>query len=226
LIGTVAYSLSMTESRATRVLRAAVFTALAVPLAALGQVVLTGRPLPLTLVLGCTAAVFLVALALDGARHGLWRLAAVMVPVELLLNTAFNLGQDGCATVAARSHGVDLLVCGGGSVDGSPVLSGLAGQSAGSLRLLVVLAHLVLALAAALWLRLGDAALGGAAQVLRALRAVAASAVGLPGRVGALAGCVGSTGPSGVRGSLAGAAPRSAGGRARLLTASPSGGWA
>nr|WP_179419288.1 hypothetical protein [Streptomyces sp. TLI_235] len=168
----------MTESRATRVLRAAVFTALAVPLAALGQVVLTGRPLPLTLVLGCTAAVFLVALALDGARHGLWRLAAVMVPVELLLNTAFNLGQDGCATVAARSHGVDLLVCGGGSVDGSPVLSGLAGQSAGSLRLLVVLAHLVLALAAALWLRLGDAALGGAAQVLRALRAVAGSAVG------------------------------------------------
>ncbi|MEW1908311.1 hypothetical protein AB0442_07610 [Kitasatospora sp. NPDC085895] len=167
----------MTESRATRVLRAAVFTALAVPLAALGQVVLTGRPLPVTLVLACTAAVFLVALVLDGARHGLGRLAAVMVPVELLLNTAFNLGQDGCTTVAARSHGVDLLVCGGGSVDGSPMLSGLAGQSAGSLRLLVLLAHLALALAAALWLRLGAAALGGAAQVLRALRAVAGAVV-------------------------------------------------
>ncbi|MCU7821350.1 hypothetical protein [Kitasatospora sp. DSM 101779] len=163
----------MTKSRATRVLRAAVFTALAVPLAALGQVVLTGRPLPMTLVLACTAAVFLVAVALDGARHSLWRLTAVMVPVELLLNTAFNLGQDGCTTVAARSHGVDLLVCGGGSVDGSPMLSGLAGQSAGSLRLVVLLAHLALALAAALWLRLGAAALGGAAQVLRALRAVA-----------------------------------------------------
>ncbi|MEV6208877.1 hypothetical protein [Kitasatospora sp. NPDC051914] len=163
----------MTGSRVSRVLRAAVFTALAVPLAALGQVVLTGRPLPLTLVLACTAAVFLLAFVLEGARHSLWRLAAVMVPVELLLNTAFNLGQDGCATVAARSHGVDLLVCGGGSVDGSPLLSGLAGQSAGSLRLLVLLAHLGLALVAAVWLRLGEAALGGAGQMLRVLGSTA-----------------------------------------------------
>ncbi|GAA5018813.1 hypothetical protein GCM10025734_71140 [Kitasatospora paranensis] len=59
----------MTGDRTTRALRAAVFTALAVPLAALGQVVLTGRQLPLTLVALCTAAVFLLAVALAGAAR-------------------------------------------------------------------------------------------------------------------------------------------------------------
>jgi hypothetical protein len=175
LIGALAYSLSMTDDRTTRALRAAVFTALAVPLAALGQVVLTGRQLPLTLVVLCTAAVFLLAIALAGGRQSLWRLCAVMVPVELLLNTAFNLGQDGCTAVAARSHGVDLLVCGGGSVHGGTLLSGWSGGSAGSVRLLVLLVHLVLALAAALWLRLGDRALGALGEALHTLRSAAAA---------------------------------------------------
>ncbi|MFD9126560.1 hypothetical protein [Kitasatospora sp. NPDC059571] len=163
----------MTGDRTTRALRAAVFTALAVPLAALGQVVVTGRQLPLTLVALCSAAVFLLALALAGSRLSLWRVCAVMLPVELVLNTAFNLGQDGCTAVAARSHGVDLLVCGGGSVNGSSVLSEWAGQYGGSVRLLVLLVHLALALAAALWLSLGDAALR---TVVRALHTVGAAA--------------------------------------------------
>ncbi|WP_354643651.1 hypothetical protein [Kitasatospora camelliae] len=158
----------MTENRATRALRAAVFTALAVPLAALGQVVLTGRALPLVLVAAAAAGVFLLAAALDGARRCFLHLSAVLLPVELLLNTLFNLGQDSCAT-AVPSHGVNLLVCGGGSVDGSPLLSGWAGRSTFAVQLLVLAVHLVLALASAAWLRLGDAAVGGLADALRAL---------------------------------------------------------
>ncbi|GAA0662854.1 hypothetical protein GCM10010193_12790 [Kitasatospora atroaurantiaca] len=152
----------MTDNQATRALRAAVFTALAVPLSALGQVVITGRPLPLSLVAAATAAVFLVALAASGTQRRLLHICAVLMPVELLLNTAFNLGQDACA---APSHGVDLLVCGGGSVDGSF----LATSAPGTAQALVLMVHVLLALAAALWLRLGDAALCGLAEALRAL---------------------------------------------------------
>ncbi|MEU9133503.1 hypothetical protein AB0D08_36355 [Kitasatospora sp. NPDC048540] len=161
----------MTENQATRALRAAVFTALAVPLAALGQVLLTGRALPLSLVAATSVAVFLLAMALSGTRRGFVQISAVLVPVELLLNTAFNLGQDTCAT-AAPGHGMDLLVCGGGSVDGSSLLTGWAGHSGGWVKLLVLLVHVAVALAAAAWLRLGDRALTGVAEALRAVRAL------------------------------------------------------
>ncbi|GAA2827831.1 hypothetical protein GCM10010441_60280 [Kitasatospora paracochleata] len=161
----------MTDNRATRALRAAVFTALAVPLAALGQVVITGRALPLTLVAAASLAVFLLALVLDGARHRFLQVSAVLVPVELLLNTVFNLGQDACTT-AAPSHGVNLLVCGGDSVGGSSLFADWTGRSTGSLQLLVLAVHLVLALVAAAWLRLGQAALTGVGEAVRALHSL------------------------------------------------------
>ncbi|MGW6918318.1 hypothetical protein ACWGB8_31570 [Kitasatospora sp. NPDC054939] len=167
----------MTKStHATRALRAAVFTALAVPLSALGQVVVTGRPLPLTLVAGATLLVFLVAGALAGRERRLSQISAVLVPVELLLNTAFNLGQASCAPVfdaAQPARGVNLLVCGGGSMDGVFFYEqwGHAGPVApAATQLLVLLVHVLIALAAACWLRLGDAALTGLARALRTLR--------------------------------------------------------
>ncbi|WP_037901361.1 hypothetical protein [Streptomyces sp. NRRL S-350] len=164
------------STHATRALRAAVFTALAVPLAALGQVVITGRPLPLSLVASACVVVFLVTAALAGGERRMLHVCAVMVPVELLLNTTFNLGQTGCGPMLSGqvpARGVNLLVCGGGSMDGS-LLSGPLGH-AGQLapaatQLLLLLVHLVIALAAAAWLRLGDAALSGLARAMRALR--------------------------------------------------------
>ncbi|MFB7619234.1 hypothetical protein [Kitasatospora sp. NPDC056181] len=166
-----------TSTPATRALRAAVFTALAVPLSALGQVVITGRPLPLNLVAAATVVVFLVASAVAGGERRLLHISAVMVPVELLLNTTFNLGQAGCGPVLGAGHsptrGMNLLVCGGGSVDGS-LFSGPLGHAGpvapAATQLLVLLVHLLMALAAAAWLRLGDAALSGLARALRALR--------------------------------------------------------
>ncbi|MGA5817903.1 hypothetical protein ACPC54_08600 [Kitasatospora sp. NPDC094028] len=164
-----------TSSHAIRALRAAVFTALAVPLSALGQVVITGRPLPLSLVATATAVVFLVSAALAGGERRLLHITGVMVPVELLLNTTFNLGQTGCGPALSEqvpTRGVNLLVCGGGSMDGSLLGGplGHAGQLAPAVtQLLLLLAHLAIALAAATWLRLGDAALSGLARALRAL---------------------------------------------------------
>ncbi|MFJ6622777.1 hypothetical protein ACIQOW_35000 [Kitasatospora sp. NPDC091335] len=161
-----------TSSPSTRALRAAVFTALAVPMAALGQVVITGRPLPLPLVASAGVVVFLVAAVLAGGERRMLHISGVMVPVELLLNTTFNLGQTGCAPVLTGqvpARGVNLLVCGGGSVDGS--LLGHVGQLApAATQLLLLLAHLVIALAASAWLRLGDAALSGLARAMRTLR--------------------------------------------------------
>ncbi|RKT19241.1 hypothetical protein BX285_3697 [Streptomyces sp. 1114.5] len=165
-----------TSTHATRALRAAVFTALAVPMAALGQVVITGRPLPLSLVASACVVVFLVAAAMAGGERRMLHISGVMVPVELLLNTTFNLGQTSCGpmlTGQVPARGVNLLVCGGGSMDGS-LLSGSLGH-AGQLapvatQLLLLLVHLVIALAAAGWLRLGDAALSGLARALRALQ--------------------------------------------------------
>ncbi|MCG6495387.1 hypothetical protein [Kitasatospora sp. A2-31] len=167
----------MTSSTpATRALRAAVFTALAVPLSALGQVVITGRPLPLTLVVAATGVVFLVAAALAGGERRLLHISAVLVPVELLLNTTFNLGQAGCGPVLGPEHvsarGMNLLVCGGGSVDGS-LFSGQLGHGGpfppALTQLLVLVVHLLVAFAAAVWLRLGDSALSGLARALRVL---------------------------------------------------------
>ena len=178
------YSDAMTDTQATRALRAAVFTALAVPLSALGHVVITGRALPLTLVAVATAAVFLVALAASGSQRRFVHIAAVLVPVELLLNTAFNLGQDTCAT-AVPSHGVDLLVCGGGSVNGSFLATG----NPATAQALVLMVHLLLALSAALWLRLGDAALSGLAEALRALGRLLASPVRVLRLLAPLPGC-------------------------------------
>ncbi|MFJ5229129.1 hypothetical protein ACIQBJ_04425 [Kitasatospora sp. NPDC088391] len=156
----------MTGIHATKALRGAVFTALAVPLAALGQVAITGRALPLTLVAAACVAVFLLAVLLDGARRRFLLLASVLVPVELLLNTAFNLGQDACARPV---HGVDLLVCGGDSFSGSDLFAQWTHNSAALLQLLVLGVHLALALAAAAWLRLADAAVSGVAEALHAL---------------------------------------------------------
>ncbi|MET9403793.1 hypothetical protein [Kitasatospora sp. NPDC002965] len=166
-----------TSTGATRALRAAVFTALAVPLSALGQVVITGRPLPIVLVVAATVVVFVLAAALAGGERRLLHIAAVMVPVELLLNTTFNLGQAGCGPALAPDHlparGMNLLVCGGGSVDGS-LFSGPLGHSGplapAATQLLLLLVHLLVALAASAWLRLGDAALSGLARALRVLR--------------------------------------------------------
>ncbi|MEC4017931.1 hypothetical protein [Streptomyces sp. H27-D2] len=165
-----------------RALRAALFTALCVTLSAASHVLLSGVPLPLSTVLALCAAVFALSYALAGRERGYWRIAALLVPLELAADTVFTTGQHACygqsggpVTGPLRSVGVDLL-CGGGSF-GTPLARMAAARDGAALRIgdgatswtapwLLLAAHVAVGLAAALWLRRGEAALG---QLLRAV---------------------------------------------------------
>ncbi|MFG2832182.1 hypothetical protein ACGFWI_32755 [Streptomyces sp. NPDC048434] len=148
-----------------RALRAALFTALCVTLSAASHVLLSRMPLPLTTVAALCAAVFALAYALAGRERGFWRIAALLVPLELAADLVFSLGQHTCYGEAGgpvagplRSLGMDLL-CGGDPV-GSP-LARLSQDDAAPVATWLVLlaAHVGTGLLAAGWLRRGEAAL-------------------------------------------------------------------
>ncbi|SEF04377.1 hypothetical protein SAMN05428954_5514 [Streptomyces sp. 2112.3] len=148
-----------------RALRAALFTALCVTLSAGSHVLLSRMPLPLSLVSALSAAVFALAYALAGRERGFWRIASLLVPLELAADLAFSLGQHTCYGEAGgpvagplRSLGVDLL-CGGDPV-GAPLTRLSPQDTAPVITWLVLLAaHVCTGLLAAGWLRRGERAL-------------------------------------------------------------------
>lgn len=171
--------------RGLRTARAAVFTAVCVALSSGGHVLLSGAPLPPAPLLGVSAVVFLAAFALAGGERSFGRIAALFVPLELLADAVFTTGQHTCygqtggpLTGPLRSLGVDLL-CGGGSL-GTPLarLTAHSGEAAGAavphpapaVPWLLLAVHLGVGLAAAAWLRRGEAAV---AKLLRAAGATA-----------------------------------------------------
>lgn len=170
----------MGDGAVLRVARAAVFAGVSLSLSAGGQLLVTGAPLPVATMLWAGLAVFLLALLLaTGGERGYLRIAALLAPLELVLNATFNLGQANCGPVPSGQtlNGLpNLLLCGGGDLRG-PVAGVAAGPGLLHLSLpvapsawefsLLLAAHLLAALAAALWLRRGEAA------VFRTLRAVA-----------------------------------------------------
>lgn len=178
----------------TRALRATVFTALCVTLSASTHVLLSGMPLPLVPLAAITAVVFVSAFALVGRREqGFWRIATLLVPLELAADTVFTTGQRACFDAVGPAHGpppvpgVDLLCAGGGF--GTPLARAVAGPDAAPLPAslppaapwLLLAAHLALGLLAADWLRRGEAALVKLAQA-------AATAACRPLRLAATAG--------------------------------------
>ncbi|GAA3172600.1 hypothetical protein GCM10017688_23780 [Streptomyces ramulosus] len=193
----MAHSLAMDISAAhLRAVRAALFTALCVTLSAASHVLLTRMPLPLTTVAVVSAAVFGLAYALAGRERGFGRIAALLLPLELAADAVFSFGQHACyglsggpVTGPLHTLGIDLL-CGGGDV-GTP-LARFSGHGAGPLLAfpagagwLLLLAHLLVGLVAAAWLRRGEAALaqllGAVAHfAFRPLLAAVAMAVRVP----------------------------------------------
>ncbi|MEV7285774.1 hypothetical protein AB0O01_14605 [Streptomyces sp. NPDC093252] len=171
----------------TRVVRAALFTALVVTLGTASHVLLSGVPLPLGTVAAAAAAVFAVAYLLAGRREqGLGRIAAVLIPLELAVDTLFTAGQQTCYGAAGgpvtgplRAVGLDVL-CGGPV--GSPLArmtattTAAASDPAAALfadadpraAWLLLAVHVGIGLLAALWLHRGERAL---AQVLAAASA-------------------------------------------------------
>ncbi|MFE5587781.1 hypothetical protein [Kitasatospora sp. NPDC056531] len=154
---------------ALRTARAAVFTALLLTLSAGGHVLLTGTPLPDTIVAIAVVAVLGTALLLSSAERAFVQIAAVLVPLELTLNAMYYVGQDTCRA-GARQSGELLpdLLCGGSSVHGLGPVPVLPGQPTGVQLAAVFFLHLTAALVAAVWLRQGEKA------VFRTLTALAA----------------------------------------------------
>ncbi|MFE3603133.1 hypothetical protein ACFXP3_15670 [Streptomyces sp. NPDC059096] len=166
-----------------RAARAALFTALVVTLSAGSHVLLSRTPLPLSLVAGLGAAVFALTYAAAGRERGFWRIAALLVPLELAADTVFTSGQRVCygpsggpVAGSLRSVGFDVL-CGGGL--GAP-LPGVASTRSTAAALLdspdpalpwlLLAVHVAVGLLAAAWLRHGERALS------RLIRATAVSA--------------------------------------------------
>ncbi|MTE18625.1 hypothetical protein F0L17_05655 [Streptomyces sp. TRM43335] len=166
-----------TPDTGLRAVRAAVFTALCLALSSGAHVLLTAEPLPYAPLLLVGAAVFAIAFALAGRERGYWSIAGLLVPLELAADTVFTTGQHTCYGQAGgpvagplRALGLDLL-CAGGDF-GTP-LARMAAPGSSPLPVaahpaapwLLLAAHVAVGLAAAAWLRRGDAAL---ARLLRA----------------------------------------------------------
>ncbi|MFJ5947535.1 hypothetical protein [Streptomyces noursei] len=155
-----------------RALRAALFAALCVTLSSASHVLLSRMPLPPVTVVATGAAVFVLAYALAGRERGYWRIAGLLLPLELGADAVFSLGQHTCygpdGALAAPVHSLGtMLLCGGGPV-GGPLAELVREDGApASVWLLLLAAHLGVGLLAAGWLRRGEAA------VVRLLGAVA-----------------------------------------------------
>ncbi|AXG82400.1 hypothetical protein [Streptomyces paludis] len=185
-----------------RAARAALFTALVVTLSAGSHVLLSRVPLPLSVVAALSGVVFLAAYAAAGRERGFWRIASLVVPLELAADTVFTSGQRVCYGPAGgpvagslRAVGLDVL-CGGalgGPAAGTPLPGVVPADSTAAALLnspdpalpwLLLAVHVSIGLAAALWLRHGERALcrlvraAGAAAFRPLLTAVAASATG------------------------------------------------
>ncbi|MFF4228323.1 hypothetical protein [Streptomyces sp. NPDC001820] len=164
-----------------RGVRAAIFTALVVTLSAASHVLLSQVPLPLTTLAGLSAGVFAVAYALSGKERGYWRIASLLVPLELAADTVFTTGQDVCygpggGPVAGSLRAVGFDVLCGGSVGAQ--LPGVSAADRGaatllhsadpSLPWLLLAAHVSVGLLAAAWLRRGESALSGLVRAVSA----------------------------------------------------------
>lgn len=164
-----------------RAARAAFFTTLVVTLSAGSHVLLSRAPLPWSVVAGLSAVVFLLSYAAAGRERGFWRIAALLVPLELAADTVFTSGQAVCYGPAGgpvsgplRSVGLDVL-CGSGFGAPLPGVDPSQGAAAGvphspdqALPWLLLAAHVSIGLLAALWLRHGEAALGGLVRAVAA----------------------------------------------------------
>ncbi|SEM35111.1 hypothetical protein [Streptacidiphilus jiangxiensis] len=162
-----------------RLLRAAVFAALSVLLPTGARLAVTGEPVPVDVALLAFGGCLLTALVVFRGERRYGAIALTMLPLQLAMNALFNAGQQSCPPTSGTGpalHGWNVLACGGGSI--RPGLLGLTEQApralialTGGQALLLLALHLLLALAAAWWLRRGEAALsallGAAALTLR-----------------------------------------------------------
>ncbi|WP_217236093.1 hypothetical protein [Streptomyces sp. AC555_RSS877] len=177
----------MTAGWGSRTVRAAVFAAVCVLLAALGHVVMSGSHVPGSVLAAGFAVTGAVGWGLSGRERGLPLVLAVVVTVQTLLHTAFSLAQSASGASASGSPAPDTGSPHMGSAHmgsphmdsahtGSLSMDGMAsmdmshtGHSTGvdTSSFGMFAAHLLAALLCGLWLAHGERA------AFRILRAVA-----------------------------------------------------
>ncbi|MFE7899489.1 hypothetical protein ACFU3E_18550 [Streptomyces sp. NPDC057424] len=163
----------MTVGWCTRTLRAAVFAAVCVVLAALGHVMMSGDHVPLPALLAGWGVTGVAGWCLAGRERGPGSVIAVAVAVQTALHSTFSLGPPAPAASGADSmdlpsmhHGMGSMThdMGPGAMDSMSPHTGHIPGGDSSLGMLA--AHLVAALLCGMWLGHGERA------VFRLLRAV------------------------------------------------------
>ncbi|MDH6548136.1 hypothetical protein [Streptomyces sp. SAI-041] len=163
----------MTAGWCARAVRAAVFAAVCVLLAALGHVLMSGAEVPGRTLTAGLVATGVTGWCLSGRERGLPLIVAVVVAAQTALHSAFSLAQPTAAAQDAAQdmggmHMESMHMSGMDSLDAAPM-----GTSSGvdALSFLVPFgmyaAHLLAALLTGLWLAYGERA------AFRVLRAVA-----------------------------------------------------
>ncbi|MER5832333.1 hypothetical protein ABT116_16165 [Streptomyces sp. NPDC002130] len=163
----------MTVGWCARAIRAAVFAAVCVVLAALGHVMMSGDHVPLSTLLAGWAATGVTGWCLAGRERGLRLVVTVAVAVQTALHSAFSLGPPAPAASGSGSMEMPPVRHGMGSMS-----HGMSPDSMGSMAphtghvpggdssFGMLAAHLLAAVLCGLWLGHGERA------VFRLLRAV------------------------------------------------------
>ncbi|MFE7649154.1 hypothetical protein [Streptomyces phaeoluteigriseus] len=170
----------MTAGWCSRTLRAAVFAAVCVLLAALGHVLMSGSRVPWWTLAAGAAATGAVGWCLAGRERGLPLVVSVVVAAQTALHSAFSLARSGAHPVAPASGNTASMDMSSGAHDmGSMHMGSLHVDSmdtghmdhlghavGGTSSFGMVSAHLLAALLCGLWLAYGERA---AFRILRAV---------------------------------------------------------
>ncbi|MFI7403903.1 hypothetical protein ACIBW9_26075 [Streptomyces sp. NPDC049541] len=162
----------MTAGWCSRTIRAAVFAAVCVLLAALGHILMSGSDVPAGALAAGTGATGAVGWCLAGRERGLPLIVAVVVAVQTVLHEAFSLAQS-VTEASGSSATTDMSGMGSMHMDSMDMAHmdhmGRMGHAAAGASSAVgmLLAHLLAALLCGLWLAYGEKA------AFRIVRAVA-----------------------------------------------------
>ncbi|AIS01631.1 hypothetical protein [Streptomyces glaucescens] len=173
----------MTAGWGARTVRAAVFAAVCVLLAALGHVLMSGRHVPGWTLAAGFAATGLAGWGLAGRERGLPLITSVVVAAQTALHSAFSFAQSGApdlghaAHLAYADHMAHMAHAGhtAGLEQTGPSAAGPAPAGSSSSGMLA--AHLLAAVLCGLWLAHGERA---AFRILRAVAGWLAAPLRLP----------------------------------------------
>ncbi|MGW0185976.1 hypothetical protein ACWDV7_09535 [Streptomyces sp. NPDC003362] len=164
----------MTAGWGARTVRAAVFAAVCVLLAALGHVLMSGRHVPGWTLAGGLAATGAVGWGLAGRERGLPLITTVVVAAQTALHSVFSLAQSGTPDLGHTAHMAQTGHMSHAGHMGGPA-TGPDPSGASSSGMLA--AHLLAALLCGLWLAHGERA---AFRILRAVAGWLAAPLRLP----------------------------------------------